>query len=120
MLKILIAVALLLSFGARAEYVPQAERVVDNVYAIVGPLGQRSVENDGLNATFGFIVTPAGVILVDSGASKLGAASSSRAISSMPTESSGCCRGRALPKGTRLSARSRRSSPCMSCPAMAA
>jgi len=55
------------------EYVPKAERVVDNVYAIVGPLGQRSAENDGSNANFGFIVTAQGVILIDSGASKFGA-----------------------------------------------
>jgi glyoxylase-like metal-dependent hydrolase (beta-lactamase superfamily II) len=81
MLKILIAVAMLLSsLGARAEYLPQAERVVDNVYAIVGPLGQRSVENDGLNASFGFIVTPVGVILIDAGASKLGAEKLAQAI----------------------------------------
>jgi len=56
-----------------AEFVPGAEKVVDNVYAIVGPLGQRSQDNDGSNANFGFIVTPQGVILIDSGASKLGA-----------------------------------------------
>jgi glyoxylase-like metal-dependent hydrolase (beta-lactamase superfamily II) len=80
MQRILFLAALLLSFGARAEYMPQAERVVDNVYAIVGPLGQRSVENDGLNATFGFIVTPAGVILIDSGASKIGAEKLAQAI----------------------------------------
>ncbi len=74
MLKpILAALALLVSLGACAEYTPRAERVTDNVYAIVGPLGQRSPENDGLNATFGFVVTPAGVILVNSGASRLGA-----------------------------------------------
>ncbi len=52
---------------------PKAEAVVDNVHAIVGPLGQRSQENDGSNANFGFIVTPQGIILIDSGASKLGA-----------------------------------------------
>ena len=56
-----------------AEFVPKAERVVDSVYAIVGPLGQRSRDNDGSNANFGFIVTGQGVILIDSGASKLGA-----------------------------------------------
>lgn len=56
-----------------ADYQPKAERVADGVYAIVGPLGQRSQENDGLNANFGFIVTPDGVILIDSGASRLGA-----------------------------------------------
>ena len=67
------AMAGLLALSARADYQPKAERVTDNVYAIVGPLGQRSADNDGLNANFGFIVTPRGVILIDSGASRLGA-----------------------------------------------
>lgn len=56
-----------------AEYHPRAEKVAADVYAIVGPLGQRSMENDGLNANYGFIVTREGVILIDSGASRLGA-----------------------------------------------
>ncbi len=56
-----------------AEFVPKAEKIVDNVYAIIGPLGQRNRDNDGSNANFGFIVTAQGVILIDSGASKLGA-----------------------------------------------
>jgi len=64
---------LLCAATARAEYLPKAEKVADNVYAIVGPLGQRSAENDGLNANYGFVVTPAGTILIDSGASRLGA-----------------------------------------------
>ncbi|HSJ80584.1 MAG TPA: MBL fold metallo-hydrolase [Thiobacillus sp.] len=65
----------ILALGAVAAHAnaPQAEKVVDNVYAIIGPLGQRSVDNDGLNANYGFIVTPGGVILIDSGASRLGA-----------------------------------------------
>ncbi len=65
----------ILALGANAAnaFEPRAELVVDNVYALVGPLGQRSAENDGLNANFGFIVTPKGVILIDSGASLLGA-----------------------------------------------
>ncbi len=66
--------------GARAEYLPKAERVVENVYAIVGPLGQRSEENDGLNANFGFVVTSKGVILIDSGASRRGAEKIEEAI----------------------------------------
>ncbi|KAF0097934.1 MAG: beta-lactamase domain-containing protein [bacterium] len=70
--RLLLLLALCFPFVAHA-YTPKAEKVVDNVYAIVGPLGQRSADNDGLNANYGFIVTPAGVILVDSGASKLGA-----------------------------------------------
>lgn len=68
----LILLALSLPLAAWA-YTPTAEPVVGNVYAIIGPLGQRSPENDGLNANYGFIVTPAGVILIDSGASRLGA-----------------------------------------------
>ncbi|MGK2953267.1 MAG: MBL fold metallo-hydrolase [Thiobacillus sp.] len=72
-LILLAAVTGLFALGAHADYQPKAEQVVDNVYAIVGPLGQRSVDNDGLNANFGFVVTPKGVILIDSGASLLGA-----------------------------------------------
>ncbi len=73
-------VAGLLAAGARADFQPKAEQVVGDVYAIVGPLGQRSAENDGLNANFGFVVTPEGVILIDSGASRLGAEKLAAAI----------------------------------------
>lgn len=68
-------------------YQPKAEPVADGVYAIVGPLGQRSADNDGLNANYGFIVTAAGVILIDSGASALGAqklAAAIRAVTERP------------------------------------
>ena len=74
------AMAGLVTLTARADYQPRAEKVVDNVYALIGPLGQRSAENDGLNANFGFIVTPEGVILIDSGASHLGAEKIAAAI----------------------------------------
>lgn len=47
--------------------------VTDNVWAIVGPLDNRTPKNLGNNATFGFVVTPAGVVLIDSGGSYLGA-----------------------------------------------
>jgi glyoxylase-like metal-dependent hydrolase (beta-lactamase superfamily II) len=63
-----------------AEFVPKAEPVVDNVYAIVGPIGGRTAANDALNANMGFVVTPQGVILIDSGASKLGAQKLENAI----------------------------------------
>ncbi len=63
----------LFSFDILADFQPKAEKVTDNIYAIVGPLGQRNLDNDGLNANYGFIVTKGGVILIDSGASKLGA-----------------------------------------------
>lgn len=69
-----------LAFAARADYQPRAEAVAENVYVIVGPLGQRSAENDGLNANYGFIVNGSGVILIDSGASRLGAEKLAKAI----------------------------------------
>ena len=72
---------------ARADYQPRAEPVADNVYAIVGPLGQRSSDNDGLNANYAFVVTAQGVILIDSGASRLGAeklAAAIRAVTPRP------------------------------------
>ncbi|MEW5771578.1 MAG: MBL fold metallo-hydrolase [Pseudomonadota bacterium] len=77
----------LLPLPGRADFQPKAEKVVDNVYAIVGPLGQRSADNDGLNANYGFVVTPQGVILIDSGASKVGAeklAAAIRAVTPQP------------------------------------
>jgi glyoxylase-like metal-dependent hydrolase (beta-lactamase superfamily II) len=49
------------------------QQVAQDVWAIVGPLTNRSPENLGNNATFGFVVTPAGVVLIDSGGSYLGA-----------------------------------------------
>lgn len=67
-------------------YVPKAERVTDNVYAIVGPLGQRSQANAGLNANYGFVVTPQGVILIDSGASAYSAAKLEKAVAQVTKE----------------------------------
>jgi glyoxylase-like metal-dependent hydrolase (beta-lactamase superfamily II) len=51
----------------------ELQKVTDNVYAIVGELGNRSSENLGNNATFGFVVTSEGVVLIDSGGSYKGA-----------------------------------------------
>ncbi len=72
-LPLFIALLLLPLLSWAEGYTPKAEKVVDNVYAIIGPLGQRSPENDGLNNNLGFIDTAEGVILIDSGASYLGA-----------------------------------------------
>ncbi|MDR9435561.1 MAG: MBL fold metallo-hydrolase [Thiohalophilus sp.] len=47
--------------------------LTDSAYAIVGELGNRSTENLGNNATFGFIVTQEGVVLIDPGAVYQGA-----------------------------------------------
>jgi hypothetical protein len=73
--KFLLFLAVLFATNVHAgtDYQPKAEKVVDNVYAIVGPTVQRSPENDGLNANYGVIVTGQGVILIDSGACSLGA-----------------------------------------------
>ena len=49
------------------------KKVTKNVWAIVGPLTNRNKENLGNNATFGFVVTNEGVVLIDSGGSLNGA-----------------------------------------------
>jgi glyoxylase-like metal-dependent hydrolase (beta-lactamase superfamily II) len=43
--------------------------VAPHVYAFIGDTGMRSYENEGMNANAGFIVTSAGVVVVDSGPS---------------------------------------------------
>lgn len=63
----------LLCLCATAAQALETVRVADNIYALVGPLEQRSAQNLGNNATFGVIVTKQGVILVDSGGSAKGA-----------------------------------------------
>jgi glyoxylase-like metal-dependent hydrolase (beta-lactamase superfamily II) len=61
-----------LLFAAQASWAAAVEvrfeQVADNVYAHVGDLGARSVANEGLNANLGLVVTPAGAVLIDSGA----------------------------------------------------
>ncbi|MBK6472018.1 MAG: MBL fold metallo-hydrolase [Betaproteobacteria bacterium] len=44
------------------------QRVADGVWAFVGDKGARTAENEGLNANIGLVVTPAGAVLIDSGA----------------------------------------------------
>lgn len=46
-------------------------QVGPGVYAFIGDTGMRSYENEGMNANTGFIVTRAGVVVVDSGSSYL-------------------------------------------------
>lgn len=48
-------------------------RAADNVYALTGDLGQRSPANLGHNMTSGFIVTAAGVVVIDTGGSRANA-----------------------------------------------
>jgi glyoxylase-like metal-dependent hydrolase (beta-lactamase superfamily II) len=68
-----------LLFGSAAATAAQAvdvrfERVADGVYAHIGDLGARTYENEGLNANIGLVVTPAGAVLIDSGATARSAA----------------------------------------------
>lgn len=65
-------VSLVSAVHALAEPLKRVE-VAENIYAIVGPLEQRSPENLGNNATFGFVVTAEGVVLIDSGGTLQGA-----------------------------------------------
>jgi glyoxylase-like metal-dependent hydrolase (beta-lactamase superfamily II) len=51
----------------------EVKKVADNVYALVGETTQRSPSNFGNNSTHGVIITNEGVVLIDSGASYLGA-----------------------------------------------
>jgi len=44
-------------------------QVAPGVFAFIGDTGARTYENEGMNANTGFIVTSAGVVVVDSGAS---------------------------------------------------
>jgi glyoxylase-like metal-dependent hydrolase (beta-lactamase superfamily II) len=45
------------------------KEIAPGIYAYVGDTGMRSYENEGMNANAGFIVTDAGVVVVDSGSS---------------------------------------------------
>lgn len=58
----------------------EVKPVAKDVFAIVGAKEQRSAENLGNNATFGVIVTPEGVVLVDPGGSWKGAEAIDKAI----------------------------------------
>lgn len=63
-----------------ASCVPQARQVIDNVYVIIGPLEERTYDNQALNNNQAFIVTPQGVALIDPGASHMGAQALEQAI----------------------------------------
>jgi glyoxylase-like metal-dependent hydrolase (beta-lactamase superfamily II) len=63
------AVACLAGFGAAARAVEVTfQPVAPGVYAHIGEKGPRTYDNEGLNANLGLVVTPAGSVLIDSGA----------------------------------------------------
>lgn len=61
-----------------SEWAPT--EVASSVYALIGPTGARTVQNDALNCNIGFVITKQGVVLIDSGASRLGAERIARAV----------------------------------------
>ena len=54
--------------------------VAPNVYAYVGDTEGRTFENEAINANLGLVVTPAGALLIDSGASFQGAKQIAEAV----------------------------------------
>ena len=60
--------------------------VVDGVYAYVGDTGPRTVNNEGLNANLGLVVTPAGAVLIDSGATHRSARRIHDAVQAVTTQ----------------------------------
>jgi glyoxylase-like metal-dependent hydrolase (beta-lactamase superfamily II) len=72
-IRLLALVALALTAGLAQAVTVSFQRVADGVYAHVGDAGARTVDNEGLNANIGLVVTPAGAVLIDSGATAQGA-----------------------------------------------
>jgi glyoxylase-like metal-dependent hydrolase (beta-lactamase superfamily II) len=73
MQRILTLTTALLLNGQAVASALETIKVKENIYAIVGGLEQRSPSNLGNNATFGFVVTSDGVVLIDAGGTELGA-----------------------------------------------
>lgn len=72
MAKLLIICLLLMSSLASAKPL-ELIKIDENIYALIGPMEQRSDHNLANNANFGFIVSETGVVLIDSGGTQLGA-----------------------------------------------
>jgi glyoxylase-like metal-dependent hydrolase (beta-lactamase superfamily II) len=74
MKKYLLAFLIIVSFSHRllAETLTP-QKVNETTFALIGEIGGRTYENQGLNANYGAIITNDGVILIDSGASRKGA-----------------------------------------------
>jgi hypothetical protein len=76
----LLIAALVAAPGLATAEVLDVQPVIDDVWALVGPMQQRDAENLANNATFGVVVTEAGVVLIDPGGSYQGAAMIDAAI----------------------------------------
>jgi glyoxylase-like metal-dependent hydrolase (beta-lactamase superfamily II) len=75
---IFLAFSLLTTQASAVQFSPV--QVSKNIYAFIGDTGMRSYENEGMNANAGFIVTKAGVVVVDSGSTYLVAKAMHEAI----------------------------------------
>jgi glyoxylase-like metal-dependent hydrolase (beta-lactamase superfamily II) len=67
-LRGVLAVVLVLGVSIVHAVEVRFQSVADGVYAHIGDKGPRTGENEGLNANFGLVVTAAGALLIDSGA----------------------------------------------------
>jgi glyoxylase-like metal-dependent hydrolase (beta-lactamase superfamily II) len=68
--SILLAIGLACASAISMAWDAVPVRVDEGVYAFVGETGPRTLANEGMNATTGFVVTDAGVVVIDSGSSK--------------------------------------------------
>ena len=62
------------------------QRVADGVYAHIGDKGARTAQNEGLNANIGLVVTPAGAVLIDAGATFSSARDIHAAVKTVTTQ----------------------------------
>ncbi len=74
-----VSLATLFSFNANAVEV-NFKPVAPNIFAYVGDTEGRTYENEALNANIGLVVTQSGAVLIDSGASYLGAKQIAEAV----------------------------------------
>jgi len=77
---LLAAMLILAPAQSRADQKLELQQVTEDVYAIVGELGNRTTDNLGNNATFGLVVTEDGAVLIDSGGTHPGAGEIDRLI----------------------------------------
>lgn len=68
-----LAIGFALFCGLAQAVTVEFQPVAEGVYAFIGETGARTADNEGLNANIGLVVTPAGAVLIDSGATFEGA-----------------------------------------------
>lgn len=85
LLPLLAALAAHVPTGAAAVEL-RFEPVAEGIYAFIGETGGRNAGNEGLNANLGLVVTPAGAVLIDSGATLQGARQIHAAVRRVTTQ----------------------------------